>query len=188
MVLLWNWHFSFREKKFTNFHRNAELFMWTIISAWQLLLESSFVFFLKIIIIFFQTLTCIDRRLEPLFERDKSGGRRFVAPRPASKLFNNDGDLAHINAWNDETVKTPNLFRIFFVGRDTCVSNDCCYFFVCFLMYSNIKCKRKREKRWNLLPVSSFYYFRIYVIFFLILFLYQICSYLWLSLNVRGKV
>ncbi|CRL06595.1 CLUMA_CG019711, isoform A [Clunio marinus] len=63
--------------------------------------------------------TCIERRLEPLFERDNSGGRRFVAPRPANKLFNNDGERAQIKAWNDETVKTPNLFKVFFVGRDT---------------------------------------------------------------------
>lgn len=68
--------------------------------------------------------TCIERRLEPLLERDNRGGRRLVAPRPANKLFNNDGDLAHINAWNDDTVKTPNLFNMFFVGRDTCVSSD----------------------------------------------------------------
>lgn len=47
-----------------------------------------------------------------------------MAPLPANKLFNNDGDLAQINAWNDDTVKTPNLFNMFLVGRDTCVSND----------------------------------------------------------------
>lgn len=64
-------------------------------------------------------LTCIERRLEPLFERDSSGGRRFVAPRPANKLFSNDGERAQMNAWNDETVNTPSLFKIFFVGRDT---------------------------------------------------------------------
>lgn len=63
--------------------------------------------------------TCMERRLDPLFERDNSGGRRFVAPRPANKLFNNDGERAQMNAWNDETVKTPSLFNVFFVGRDT---------------------------------------------------------------------
>lgn len=43
-------------------------------------------------------LTCIERRLDPLFERDNRGGLLFVAPLPASKLFNNDGDRAHIKA------------------------------------------------------------------------------------------
>lgn len=66
----------------------------------------------------------MERRLEPLFERDSIGGRRLVAPRPANKLFSKDGERAHIKAWNDETVKTPNLFKVFLVGRDTCVSND----------------------------------------------------------------
>ncbi len=44
--------------------------------------------------------TCIERRLDPLFEfeRDSNGGRRFVAPRPASKLFSSDGERAQINA------------------------------------------------------------------------------------------
>lgn len=65
------------------------------------------------------TFTCIERRLDPLFDRDSSGGRRFVAPRPASKLFNNDGERAQINAWNDDTVNTPNLFNVFLVGLDT---------------------------------------------------------------------
>jgi hypothetical protein len=69
--------------------------------------------------------TCIERRLDPLFERDNSGGRLFVAPRPANKLFNNDGERAQMNAWNDDTVKTPNLFNVFFVGRETCVKSDC---------------------------------------------------------------
>lgn len=64
-------------------------------------------------------LTCIERRLEPLLERDKSGGRRFVAPRPASKLFNKEGERAQMKAWNEDTVKTPNLFRVFLVGRET---------------------------------------------------------------------
>jgi hypothetical protein len=63
--------------------------------------------------------TCIERRLEPLLERDKSGGRLFVAPRPANKLFSKDGERAHMKAWNDETVNTPNLFKVFLVGRDT---------------------------------------------------------------------
>ena len=66
-----------------------------------------------------EMLTCIERRLEPLFDRDSKGGRLFVAPRPASKLFSNDGDRAQMNAWNDETVKTPNLFNVFLVGRLT---------------------------------------------------------------------
>lgn len=47
-----------------------------------------------------------------------------MAPRPANRLFSSDGDRAQINAWNDETVNTPNLFNVFFVGRDTWVSND----------------------------------------------------------------
>lgn len=64
-------------------------------------------------------ITCIERRLEPLFDRDSKGGRRLVAPRPANKLFNNDGERAQMNAWNEDTVKTPNLFNIFFVGLDT---------------------------------------------------------------------
>jgi len=67
----------------------------------------------------FSLQTCIERRLDPLFERDNNGGRLFVAPRPASKLFNNDGERAQMNAWNDETVKTPSLFNVFFVGRET---------------------------------------------------------------------
>lgn len=70
-------------------------------------------------------ITCIERRLDPLFDRDSSGGRRFVAPRPASKLFNSDGERAQINAWNDDTVNTPNLFNVFLVGLDTWVSKDC---------------------------------------------------------------
>lgn len=65
---------------------------------------------------------CKDRRLEPLLERDSNNGRRFVAPRPANKLFNNDGLRAQMNAWNDETVNTPNLFKVCFVTRETCVS------------------------------------------------------------------
>lgn len=64
-------------------------------------------------------LTCIERRLEPLLDRDKSGGRRFVAPRPANRLFNKDGERAQINAWNDDTVNTPSLLRVFLVGRET---------------------------------------------------------------------
>lgn len=42
--------------------------------------------------------TCMERRLEPLFDRDRSGGRRLVAPRPANKLFNKDGERAQMNA------------------------------------------------------------------------------------------
>lgn len=64
-------------------------------------------------------LTCIERRLEPLLERDNMGGLRFVAPRPANKLLSNDGERAQMNAWKDDTVNTPNLLRVFFVGRDT---------------------------------------------------------------------
>lgn len=74
--------------------------------------------------IFYVEITCIERRLDPLFERDNNGGLRFVAPRPASKLFNKDGERAQMNAWNDDTVNTPNLFNVFFVGLDTCVSSD----------------------------------------------------------------
>lgn len=29
-----------------------------------------------------------------------------------------------MNAWNEETVKTPNLFSVFLVGRDTWVRRD----------------------------------------------------------------
>lgn len=67
----------------------------------------------------FLELTCIERRLEPLLDRDKSGGRRFVAPRPANRLFNKDGERAQMNAWNDDTVNTPSLLRVFLVGRET---------------------------------------------------------------------
>lgn len=66
----------------------------------------------------------MERRLEPLFDRDSNGGRLFVAPRPANKLFNSDGDRAQIKAWKDDTVKTPNLFNVFLVGRETCVKSD----------------------------------------------------------------
>lgn len=66
----------------------------------------------------------MERRLEPLFERDKSGGRRFVAPRPASKLLSSDGDRAQMNAWNEDTVNTPSLFSVPLVGLDTWVSSD----------------------------------------------------------------
>lgn len=69
-------------------------------------------------------LTCIERRLEPLFERDNIGGRRLVAPRPANKLLSNEGERAQMKAWKEETVKTPNLLSVFLVGRETCVSND----------------------------------------------------------------
>lgn len=40
----------------------------------------------------------MERRLDPLFDLDSNGGRRFVAPRPASKLFSNDGERAQMNA------------------------------------------------------------------------------------------
>lgn len=66
-----------------------------------------------------------DLLLEPLFDLDSIGGLLFVAPLPASRLFSNDGLLAHINAWNDDTVKTPSLFKVFLVVLDTCVSRDC---------------------------------------------------------------
>ena len=46
---------------------------------------------------------------------DKCGARLFVAPLPARRLFSSDGLLAHMNAWNDETVKTPKRFKIPFV-------------------------------------------------------------------------
>lgn len=58
-------------------------------------------------------------------ERDNIGGRLLVAPRPANRLLSSDGDRAQMKAWNEETVNTPNLFSVFFVGRDTCVSSDC---------------------------------------------------------------
>lgn len=66
----------------------------------------------------------MDRLLDPELDRDSCGARRLVAPRPASKLFSSDGDRAQINAWNDDTVNTPNLFKVLFVPRDTCVSRD----------------------------------------------------------------
>lgn len=66
----------------------------------------------------------MERRLDPLLERDSTGGRRLVAPRPASRLLSSDGDRAQMNAWNEETVNTPSLFNVFFVGRDTWVSSD----------------------------------------------------------------
>lgn len=69
--------------------------------------------------------TWSDRLLDPLFDRDKSGGLRFVAPRPASKLFNNEGLRAQMNAWNDDTVKTPNLFNVCLVVRETWVKRLC---------------------------------------------------------------
>lgn len=65
---------------------------------------------------------CMDRLLEPLFDRESSGGLLFVAPRPASKLFNKEGLRAQIKAWKEDTVKTPSLFRVCFVARETWVS------------------------------------------------------------------
>ena len=53
---------------------------------------------------------------------DKCGALRLVAPRPARRLFNKDGLLAQMNAWNEETVKTPNRFKIPFVIGVTWVS------------------------------------------------------------------
>lgn len=61
----------------------------------------------------------MDRLLDPELDRERFGALRLVAPLPASKLFNNEGDRAQINAWNDDTVKTPNLFNVLFVPRDT---------------------------------------------------------------------
>ena len=49
----------------------------------------------------------------------------MVAPLPANKLFNSDGLLAQMNAWNDDTVKTPNLFKIPFVMGVTWVRTPC---------------------------------------------------------------
>ena len=60
-----------------------------------------------------------ERLLEPELERESMGGLRLVAPRPASKLFNNEGLRAHMKAWNEDTVNTPNLFSVFFVARET---------------------------------------------------------------------
>lgn len=124
----------------------------------------------------------MDLRLDPLFDRDNNGGRLFVAPRPANKLFNNDGDRAQINAWNDDTVKTPNLFSMFLVGRDTCVSNDCCLLTthvtttcVCVYMQDDKKQEKKQRKfitisdtyiRDSYKCMLYVYYFRIYVVFF----------------------
>lgn len=51
-------------------------------------------------------------------------GATLGGPRPASRLFSSDGDRAQMNAWNEETVNTPNLFSVFFVGRDTWVRSD----------------------------------------------------------------
>lgn len=65
---------------------------------------------------------CSERLLEPLFDLDSNGGLLFVAPRPANRLFSKDGLRAQINAWKDDTVKTPSLFNVCFVARDTCVS------------------------------------------------------------------
>ena len=53
---------------------------------------------------------------------DKWGALRFVAPLPARRLFNKDGLLAQMKAWNEETVNTPNRFKIPFVMGVTCVS------------------------------------------------------------------
>jgi hypothetical protein len=67
---------------------------------------------------------CSDLLLDPLLDLDSSGGRLLVAPRPASKLFRREGLLAQMKAWNEETVNTPSLFKVFFVALDTCVSKD----------------------------------------------------------------
>lgn len=68
---------------------------------------------------------CNDLRLDPELERDNIGGRLLVAPRPANKLFNKEGERAQIKAWNDDTVNTPNLFRVLFVVRETWVNKLC---------------------------------------------------------------
>jgi len=49
----------------------------------------------------------------------------LVAPRPASRLLSSEGERAQMKAWKEETVNTPSLFSVFFVGRETCVSSDC---------------------------------------------------------------
>lgn len=63
--------------------------------------------------------TCKDRLLDPLLDLDNIGGLRLVAPLPASKLLSKDGLRAQMKAWKEETVKTPNLLRVFFVALDT---------------------------------------------------------------------
>lgn len=63
-----------------------------------------------------------DLLLDPLLDLDNNGGLLLVAPRPANRLFNKEGLRAHMKAWNDDTVKTPNLFNVCFVARDTCVN------------------------------------------------------------------
>lgn len=70
----------------------------------------------------------MERRLDPLFERDSSGVRRLVAPRPANRLFSSDGDRAQMNAWNEDTVNTPKLFKEIFVVRDIRVNKICMKF------------------------------------------------------------
>lgn len=74
---------------------------------------------------YFSYITCMERRLDPLFERDSSGVRRLVAPRPANRLFSSDGDRAQMNAWNEDTVNTPKLFKETFVVRDMRVNKIC---------------------------------------------------------------
>lgn len=74
---------------------------------------------------YFSYITCMERRLDPLFERDSSGVRRLVAPRPANRLFSSDGDRAQMNAWNEDTVNTPKLFKEIFVVRDIRVNKIC---------------------------------------------------------------
>jgi len=63
--------------------------------------------------------TCRERLEDALFERDKSGARRLVAPLPASKLLKREGLLAQTYAWNDDTVNTPKRLSVFFVVLDT---------------------------------------------------------------------
>lgn len=62
---------------------------------------------------------CRERLEDALFERDKSGARRFVAPLPANKLLRREGLRAHTYAWNDDTVNTPRRLSVFFVVLDT---------------------------------------------------------------------
>lgn len=69
--------------------------------------------------------TCSERREEPEFDLDSTGGRLLVAPRPARRLLSSDGDRAQMKAWKEDTVNTPSLLRVVLVPRDTCVSRLC---------------------------------------------------------------
>ena len=63
--------------------------------------------------------TWSERLDDALFERERSGALRFVAPLPASRLLRSEGLLAQTYAWNDETVNTPSRLSVFFVVRET---------------------------------------------------------------------